>query len=321
MNARELGRTGLFASEIGFGCGPGARLMVAGTSAEQGAAVRHAVEQGITYFDTAPIYGDGRSETNLGRALANLREPVVVATKIALELDDLGDIPVAVTRSVEESVRRLQRDSLDLVYLHNRVAAKRAATADIGVGAMLTVDDVLGECGVTAALEALRTRGLIRYFGCCAFGGEAAAIRALIASDAFASILVNYSVLNPSAFVAPDGPSAHRDYEGVAADAARRGMTAAALRILEAGLLTGGTVVPETLGALGGSLHRLAAASADGGLATTAIRFVLSNPAVATAVIGFSSAQHIDQAVEAAGRGPLSPQTLSCLAAALHPSD
>ena len=80
-------------------------------------------------------------------ALRELDAKPFVATKIALSLTDLDDIPGAVTRSVEASIERLGLARLALVQLHNRVGAARAAKADIGVGALLTVDDVLGADG------------------------------------------------------------------------------------------------------------------------------------------------------------------------------
>jgi ribonuclease Z len=72
MNQRPLGSTGLTVSELGFGCGSVGGLMVRGDPADQRRAVARALDAGITYFDTAPSYGDGRSEENLGRALHDL---------------------------------------------------------------------------------------------------------------------------------------------------------------------------------------------------------------------------------------------------------
>src|SRR5215207_2400067 len=144
MQYRTLGRTGIEVSEIGFGCGPTAGLMVYGTPEEQRTAVARAHELGITYFDTAPIYGDYVSEANLGRALHDVGIRPHLATKVALELPDLADIPAAVRRSVEDSLRRLRVDAVTNVQLHNRVGRQRAAKGDLGVGALVTVDDVIG---------------------------------------------------------------------------------------------------------------------------------------------------------------------------------
>src|ERR1700761_4566481 len=143
VEQRKLGSTGLTVSGIGFGCGTGAALMIGGDPQEQLAAVQRALDAGITYFDTAPIYGAGKSEISLGRTLKALNANPTVATKVALELSDLDDIAGSTVKSIEASLKRLQRDRVDVVHLHNRVARERAAKSDVGVGALLTLDDIL----------------------------------------------------------------------------------------------------------------------------------------------------------------------------------
>src|SRR5688572_30849697 len=125
MEQRDFGRTGLKVSVLGFGCGAVGGLLVRGDPAEQANAVRRALDAGITYFDTAPVYGDGRSEENLGRALAELNawDRVVVGTKVRLLPDELRDPAAAIRRSLEQSLRRLNHDSVGLIQLHNRISA------------------------------------------------------------------------------------------------------------------------------------------------------------------------------------------------------
>ena len=74
MEYRMLGRTGLRVSALGFGCGNVGGLMIRGTPAERERALARALEHGVNYFDTAPSYGDGQSETNLGAALRAVQE-------------------------------------------------------------------------------------------------------------------------------------------------------------------------------------------------------------------------------------------------------
>ena len=81
MDYRPLGNTGIDVSEIGFGCGNVGGLMIRGEHGAQVQAVARAMELGINYFDTAPSYGDGQSETNLGRVLKELSADVYVGTK------------------------------------------------------------------------------------------------------------------------------------------------------------------------------------------------------------------------------------------------
>lgn len=290
--------------------------MIRNDAVAQREAVERALERGITYFDTAPIYGDTASETHLGRALAALGAPnVQIGTKIALGLDDLDDIAKSVVTSVEGSLARLGRESLDIVYLHNRVGSARAAKADIGVGALLTVDDVLGTRGVVAGLRALRARGLVNAFGCCSYGGETGALEVLVDSDAFDAMLVHYNIINQSAFVpAPAGFPAANDYGAIAARAVSRGMGTTILRVLEAGLLAensreGPSVKSAQDQARARSLAFLR--NGDASLVPAAIRFALSNPGVSTVLIGVSELAHVDAAADAAERGPLSAEELA----------
>ena len=319
MNYRTLGRTGLKVSEIGFGCGAGAGLMLGDDVEKQKAAVARALERGITYFDTAPIYGEHRSETSLGRALRALDAKPVVITKIALEIDQLDDIPAAVVASVEGSLERLQRDMVEVVYLHNRVGSARAPKPDIGVGALLTVEDVLGPRGVVTGLESLRKRGLVKHFGCCSFGGEMDKLAQLVDSDRFDAMLVHYSIITQTAWLPAVPGSPVHDYRQIAARAAKRGMGTAILRVLEAGLLAGNSrEAPSPK--LDANLARARSLSflqnGEATLAPSAIRFALANPGVSTVLVGISEIGHVDAAADAEERGPLGPALLEQIEAA-----
>jgi len=318
MKYRTLGKTGLKISEIGFGCGTGAALMISGDPAEQKKAVARALELGVTYFDTAPIYGETKSESSLGRVLAELDAKPIVVTKVALQFEELDDVHAATVKSVEASLERLRRDAVQVVYLHNRVGKARAPKPDIGVGALLTVDDVLGPRGVVTGLEELRKRGLVQYFGCCSYGGDMAELDRVIASDKFQSMLVHYSVLNQTAFLPPVPGSKLHDYGQVAAHAAARGMGIANLRVMEAGLLANNSrEKPDAVAANTQRSHALDfLRNGDATLAPAAVRFALSNPAISVALIGVSETWHIEAAVEAAARGPLSAEQLAKVEAA-----
>src|SRR5579872_5214233 len=78
MELREFGRTGMRLSMLGFGCGGVGGLMVRGDPADQERAIARAIAAGVNYFDTAVQYGDGESETNLGRVLQKLKATEVV---------------------------------------------------------------------------------------------------------------------------------------------------------------------------------------------------------------------------------------------------
>jgi aryl-alcohol dehydrogenase-like predicted oxidoreductase len=312
MLRRSIGRTGMQTSEIGFGCGPTAGLMVYGTAHEQRAAVQRAYEVGITYFDTAPIYGDYVSEENLGRALRAAGIRPQIATKVALETPDLDDIRGAVRKSVEDSLRRLRVESVTSVQVHNRVASTRADRADLGVGAQVTPEDVLGP--MLETLQALREEGKTQVIGCCAWGGEYASICRVLESGAFDTVLVGYSVLNPTSGRAAPAGFVGRDFGNVMQTAADHGTSAVVLRVLESGALTGATAPHPTSSlarrpnveftrnaARARSLQFLA--RADQTLTQAAIRFALGDARVSTVLVGFSALDQIDKAAASSGIG------------------
>ncbi len=157
MEYRPLGETGLEVSALGFGCGAVGGILVEGEYSEMVRTVAHAVELGVTYFDTAAIYGDGRSEANLGRVLEELGPEVVVGTKVRLLAEEMDSIEEAVCKSVEDSLRRLRRDCVDLIQLHNFVALERQPERVwVGVG------DVEAAMG---AFQKLCQQGKVRAWG------------------------------------------------------------------------------------------------------------------------------------------------------------
>src|SRR3954452_25262362 len=115
MDTRRIGS--LEVSVVGLGCNNfGRRLDAQATSA----VVDAALDAGITFFDTADTYGDTKSEEYLGRALGRRREDVVVATKFGSRIDEQrrGARPEYVHRAVDDSLRRLGTDRIDLYQLH-----------------------------------------------------------------------------------------------------------------------------------------------------------------------------------------------------------
>ena len=127
MQYRIVGKTGIKVSEIGFGCGNNAVLMVKASYEDQRKAVRHALDRGINFFDTAFAYGLGKSEENLGRILNDLGAQPVISTKIRLDADAVSNVETATIRAVEAGLERLNRDRVDFIQLHTRVTLERGA--------------------------------------------------------------------------------------------------------------------------------------------------------------------------------------------------
>ena len=125
MHTRELGRSGLEVSALGLGC-MGLSFAL-GPATERGQAIsliRAAVEQGVTLFDTAQVYGPFTNEELVGEALAPFRDRVVIATKFGFRFDadgkasGLSSRPGYIRQTTEDSLRRLGVETIDLLYQH-----------------------------------------------------------------------------------------------------------------------------------------------------------------------------------------------------------
>ena len=327
MRYRQLGNTDITISEIGFGCGNTAGLMIWGDETDRVRAAEHAMSLGINYFDTAATYGQGKSEENLGPVLAQLSSRPLVGSKVAMQEEELADIPGSIRKSVERSLMRLGLDHLDIVHLHNRVTAKREPGQTVAIGALLDTEQMLGPNGVQETFEALREEGKLRYFGYCAFGGDPSAYHEVADKGRFDSLLVFYNILNPTSDRAMPAAFSQHDYGQIMGKASEKGIGTVILRVLEAGALSG-SATPHDLNRGGPSgdpeyaknaarAHALAFLKSDPTetLPQVAIRFALMNPRVSTVLVGFSEFSQIDEAVAAVGRDGFTEQQLAQLEA------
>ncbi len=182
MLTRNLGRSGLRVSLVGLGCNNfGGRIDLDATRKVVDAAIEH----GITLFDTADIYGErGGSETALGEVLGARRKQIVLASKFGMNMDDegikKGGSRAYIMNAVEDSLRRLKTDWLDLYQIHR-------------FDPLTPIDETL------RALEDLTRQGKVRYIGCSNFAPWQMADAAWAARDlnvaGFASCQDEYSLL------------------------------------------------------------------------------------------------------------------------------
>src|ERR1035437_1411501 len=159
MQKRKLGKSNLEVSALGLGCmsmsfgyGP------AGDRQEMISLLRTAVEQGVTFFDTAEVYGPFTNEELVGEALAPFREQVVIATKFGFDCDDgkqggLNSRPEHIKQVVEASLKRLKVATIDLLYQHR-------------VDPNVPIEDVAG------TVKGLIQQGKVKHFGLSEAGAQ-----------------------------------------------------------------------------------------------------------------------------------------------------
>jgi aryl-alcohol dehydrogenase-like predicted oxidoreductase len=152
MQKRKLGNSGLEVSAIGLGCmGMSYAYGPAGDKKEMIALIRKAVELGITFLDTAEVYGPFTNEELVGEALAPYRRQVVIATKFGIKIDPSGQQvvdsrPEHIKQSANASLKRLKVDAIDLYYQHR-------------VDPNVPIEDVAG------AVKELIREGKVKHFG------------------------------------------------------------------------------------------------------------------------------------------------------------
>jgi aryl-alcohol dehydrogenase-like predicted oxidoreductase len=188
MQKRKLGKSGLEVTALGFGCmGLSFGYGPAADKQEAIALIRSAVERGVTFFDTAEVYGPLTNEELVGEALAPFRKQVVIATKFGFDLaafPGLNSKPEHIKQVAEASLKRLRTDVIDLFYQH-RVDPK------------VPIEDVAG------AVKDLIREGKVKHFGLSEAG--ATTIRRAHAVQPLTAVQSEYSLWtrDPEAEVLP----------------------------------------------------------------------------------------------------------------------
>jgi aryl-alcohol dehydrogenase-like predicted oxidoreductase len=303
-DTRRIGS--LAVSAVGLGCNNfGGRLDQTATTA----VVEAALDAGVTFFDTADVYGGTRSEEFLGRALGARRREVVVATKFGMRIDDArpgGGRPEYVRRAAEDSLRRLGAEVIDLYQMHRPDPA-------------VPIADTMG------ALDDLVREGKVREVGCSNFSAEQIRASRAVQTDAqFASVQNEYSLFGR-------GP----EHDGVLAECERVGLGFLPYFPLASGLLSGkyrrgAPPPPDTRLGSGGwgsdrltdenlaRVERLAAVAEARGhtVLELAVAWLLARPAVASVIAGATRPEQV-RANTAAAAWRLTPDDLAAVEQAL----
>ena len=203
--------------------------MTKGDAADQDRAIAWARDNGINFFDTAASYGNGASETNLGRALNGNTDGIVVSTKVGLSNNDLTDVAGTVAKSLDASLTRLKLDHVDIFQLHNTLGRPDHRGT-------LSVDQVLDD--VIPAFEKLKDAGKTRFLGFTA-KGEADDLHKLVKCGAFSSAQIFYNLLVPSAGEAVSAAYPADDFRQLLDVAMDNGVGSIGVRVLAGGALSG----------------------------------------------------------------------------------
>jgi aryl-alcohol dehydrogenase-like predicted oxidoreductase len=313
MRYRRLGRTGLEVSELGYGAwGIGRSQWLGAQDDESLKALHTAIDEGVSFIDTALAYGRGHSEELVGRVVRERSETVVVATKVPPKNrrwpapdDATADEAFPgewVRQCTERSLQNLSLDRIDVQQLH------------------VWNDRWVGQGDWLEAVQALKQEGKIGAFGVSINDHQPANAVALIATGVVDTVQVIYNVFDQSP-------------EDELLGACREHDVGVIVRVpFDEGGLTG-AVTPDTEfpegdfrqhyfrdGRRQEVFDRSEAIAADlavqrDQLAEIALRYVLSNDAVSTVIPGMRSVRNVQRNLAAADRGPLEPAQLEALKA------
>jgi len=287
MERRALGGTGLQVTPLGLGGAGIANLYRQLTDDEAVAVIRAALDRGIRYIDTAPLYGKGASERRIGLALAGHPDGAecVVATKIGYVPEDFDYSFDATLRSVEASRERLKLSNIPIVQIHE-------IRPEIW-------DAVVAPAGALAALRKLRAGGTIGHIGVT--GSDLAALRRAIETGEFETVFIwrHFHLLDDSG-------------RSIIDEAARRGVGVVIGTPFAGGILASGTgpeakyfyqPASEEIQARVRTIERHCQ-SRGISLRAAALRFCLEHPAVSAVVAGADSPTHVEENVSALGMTP-----------------
>ena len=276
MQKRRVGSSDLYVSEISLG------TMSIGTDEQQGIRLLHeAQDLGINYFDTADLYDQGKNEEIVGKAFKGRRDKVILASKVGNRLDPDGESwhwdasKEYIVSQIKESLRRLQTDYLDLYQLHGG-----------------TMEDNIEE--TIDAFETLKKEGLIRYYGISSIRPNV--IREYIKQSNIVSVMMQYSLLDRRPEEETLDLLAENNISVFARGSVAKGMLSdtASEKVKQKGAAGYLSHTYEELLAVREKLGVLADQEQTSAT-SLAVRYVLQHPALASAVMGASSLEQVNE--------------------------
>ncbi len=285
MEYRQLGKSDLEISRIGFGC-----MSLGSNQQENETLIHYAIESGINFFDTADFYDKGENEISLGKTVKDIREKLILATKVGNQWRkdgsgwDWNPRKSYILAAAEESLKRLQTDYIDLYQLHG---------GTIGDDIDETID----------AFETLKAQGKIRYYGISSIRPNV--IREYIHRSGIVSVMMQYSLLD-------------RRPEESCLELLKNNQ----IGVLTRGSLAKGLLVnKKPADYLGHSAVNVGKAAdtiskISGSIRTnsqTAIQFVFQQPAITAAVVGIRTMSQLEEIVKVTDTHSLNKEEYSLL--------
>ena len=306
MQTRRFGRTELQVPAVTFGGGWVGGVLIHQQEDTAHAALDMAWQAGIDWFDTAASYGNGVSETVIGRWMSDRAAADCPRLSTKFRVDPTApDLPGQMQASVEASLKRLGRDKVNLVILHNSIGAQ-----DTFGDRSLTPTETLA---MTEAMQGLRDQGLCDHLGMTALG-DPTELHQVVDAGAFDVAQVYYNMLNPTA-AAGRSPWNTTNFDGLLGACAAQDMGVMGIRIFASGHLASdqrhGREIPITENADNAAEERRAAAMwgaldpNDGTPAQAALRFGLACPDLSTIVVGLGALDHLELVITAEKMGAL----------------
>lgn len=292
MKKRQLGKSDLYVSELGLGC------MSLGTDARNvQKIIEAALDEGINYFDTADLYDYGENEKLVGAALKNVREQVIIATKVGNRRTEEKNSwtwdpsKKHIKEAVKASLKRLGIDYIDLYQLHGG-----------------TIDDPIEE--TIEAFEELKEEGFIRFYGISSIRPNV--IREYVKKSNIVSVMLQYSLLD------------RRPEEEILSLLKKHDIGVVTRGPLAKGLLSEKMLEKASSnGYLDYSFEQLKELlpllreklSQERSMTEIALQYNLASPAVSSVIAGASSVEQLKENAKAVSAAPLADEELTIIKA------
>ena len=317
MKFKPFGKTGLSVSEVVLGGGFVGGILLNPDHRVKRTAFDLALENGINWIDTAPSYGQNKSEQNIGQLIKETGKTPVISTKVAMDVNNLPRAGDQIKKSVEESLIRLGQNSVEVLNLHNPITKETETTSGFG---NIGIKDMLRSGGILDSLENIKKMGVVKNIGITALG-DSQCCHDVISTGRLDAAQIYYNMINPSASFSDKEKIIGQDFSGLIDTCKKYEVGIMAIRVFAAGILASDqrhgreilitddtTITQEEK--LAKKLFKIIESSSEkpseyGTRAEIALRYNLSNKDIDCTVVGLAEIGHLEQVLNGTKAGPL----------------